>query len=97
MPNKNDATYFFRLIIAACDKGNYSSMSKTVEELRSRLDCRYIASEREDEFLRYCSNLIEKQEYQELKRLLTLKIKKNEEGMGNNTSVLKLSSYRNAI
>ncbi len=72
-------------------------MSKTVEELRSRLDCRYIASEREDEFLRYCSNLIEKQEYQELKRLLTLKIKKNEEGMGNNTSVLKLSSYRNAI
>lgn len=84
-------------MIMALDECNYDLLINKLTELKDKLDCRFIVSEREIEFLRYCKILIRNQEYSEFRGLLTGKIKKGENSSVAKASILDLSSYRKAI
>ena len=84
-------------MIKALDECNYDLLINKLIALKDKLDCRFIVSERENEFLRYCKILIGNQEYSEFRRLLTGKINKGRNSSVAKASILDLSSYRKAI
>ena len=93
----NESITYYKDMIKALDECNYDLLINKLIALKDKLDCRFIVSERENEFLSYCKILIGNQEYSEFRRLLTGKINKGENSTVAKASILDLSSYRKAI
>lgn len=90
-------TRSFEKLIELCDSENETVILEYIKNVLQGLDCRYVASANLSEFFQYCLNLIEDGEYEELKRILTGKVKKSVSESDKRAKVIGLHSFKKAI
>ncbi|MEP2446829.1 hypothetical protein A8B79_07630 [Balneola sp. EhC07] len=90
-------TRSFEKLIELCDSENETVILEYIKNVLQGLDCRYVASANLSEFFQYCLNLIEDGEYEELKRILTGKVKKSVSESDKRAKVIDMHSFKKAI
>ena len=88
---------FFEMLIELCNPENESSLLEYLTSVEEGLDIRYMAEMNLAEFLRYCINLTENGEFEELRRILTGKINKSVSDSGKKPKVISIHSFKRAI